>query len=186
VLGFGIFRSLGFVRIFPRNVVAQQRCGVFLYENFAFKFSAIDFHVLVGVSRVAIFASEFTAAIWVNGPIKWHAFRIASIQDRFHRQQEILRLGDRLFFSSELQERLRRGVLCPPVAQEESGPMAGGNPPWTVPDFAYASRVHPGHGVRSLLGQAFQGKKVGNELRGDERGGGDPLGTTPKGEELGT
>jgi hypothetical protein len=47
--------------------------------------------------------------------------------------------------------------------------------------------VNPGQGRRPLvLGHWHQGKKEGNEQRGDERGGAECLETAPKGGELGT
>lgn len=63
--------------------------------------------------------------------------------------------------------------------------MAGGNPPWGHPDFPCTSRLFPGQGDRPLVwGQAYQGKKEG-EQRGDERGGGAQENAAPKWGELG-
>ena len=64
--------------------------------------------------------------------------------------------------------------------------MAGGNPPRGAPDFPYASQLHPGQGARLLVwGLAHQGKTVGTQQRGDERGVGAGLGVPTKVGELG-
>src|SRR5271170_6037803 len=83
-------RALAGLAVFFRDLAPQQRAGVLLYEYFFLKVQPIQFHEFVGVPRVAIFASKLAAAVGIDGPFKWHALGIAAVQNRAHRQEEIL------------------------------------------------------------------------------------------------
>ena len=50
--------------------------GLLLDENLAFKIDALpEFHELVRVARIAVFAGEFAPAIRINSPGKWEIAR---------------------------------------------------------------------------------------------------------------
>src|SRR5262249_46251509 len=86
----------GIEGVFARDVAGQQGARVLLDENLAFKSTAIDFHVFVGVASVAIFAAKFAAAIGVDGPFERDAVGFAAVKDGLHGKKEILGLVFRL------------------------------------------------------------------------------------------
>ena len=53
-----------------------MRGGLLLDENLALEVDAVaEFHELVGVARIAVFAGEFAPAIRINSPGKWEIAR---------------------------------------------------------------------------------------------------------------
>ncbi len=79
------------LNLFHAQVAAGERAGILLDVNFLLEVGAVQLHVFVRVTRVAILAAEFAAAIGIHRPGKRHASRVAMIQDRSHGQQEIFR-----------------------------------------------------------------------------------------------
>src|SRR5262249_28079407 len=57
--------------------------------NLVLEFLSRELHEFMGISRVAIFASELAAAIGIDGPLKRH-LRLDAIEDRPRRNFEIL------------------------------------------------------------------------------------------------
>ena len=105
VFGLRVTRRFRFVGILLRDVARQQRGSILFHENLFLEVPAINFHIFVGVPRVAVFAGKLASPVGIDGPFKGHAVGIATVEDGFHRQQKILRLLHRLAL------RLRRRGL---------------------------------------------------------------------------
>src|SRR5579863_1027370 len=79
----------------PNLLVAQvplgEWTGIVLHIDLRFEALAIELHVLVRIAGVAIGAAEFAAAIGVHRPPEGNSLRMALVQDRFDRKEEILR-----------------------------------------------------------------------------------------------
>jgi len=73
------------------QIAASQPASVLFDVNLALEIRAIQFHKFMRVAGVAVDAAEFAAAIRIHGPAEGHAFGIATIQNRAHRQQKIFR-----------------------------------------------------------------------------------------------
>src|SRR5258708_1065947 len=75
----------------PPHVLRQQRRRILFHKNLFLEIFPVQLHVFVRVPRIAVFASKLASTVGVDRPFKRHALEIASIQDRSHRHQQILR-----------------------------------------------------------------------------------------------
>ena len=89
-IGRGAERD-GFVGLHAMQVVAEQSGGVLLDVDFLLELHAIaHFHELVGVAGVAVAASEFAAAVGIDGPGKRHlTVADAAVQQRLGGKREV-------------------------------------------------------------------------------------------------
>src|SRR5262249_8768163 len=74
-------RALTLIGIFPGDVLRQQRRSILLHKDFFLELTAIELHVFVRVTRVAILTGKFASAIRVDGPFERDAVGIAPVQD---------------------------------------------------------------------------------------------------------
>src|SRR5438552_13463784 len=76
---------------YAAQLLPQQVGGVLLDVNLLLEIHAVaHLHKFVGVARVAIFAGELAAAIRIDRPGKRHTRHIAAVEQRTHRQGEVL------------------------------------------------------------------------------------------------
>ena len=110
-----------------RQFLAQQVAGRALGVDLVFEIGRVEFHELVGVAGIAVFAADFAAAVRVDGPAEGHV-GFGAVQDAPRRNFEILHaaLGFEQFalgsesgdphechtLFSPFIRLLARGILC--------------------------------------------------------------------------
>src|SRR5947207_1816455 len=73
------------------EIATEQPAGVLLGVDFALEINPVaQLHKFMRVAGVAIFAGKLASAIRVDRPGKWHARNVTAVQQRPHRNREVL------------------------------------------------------------------------------------------------
>src|SRR4029077_18377629 len=78
-IGGGANRDVLAPDFLTRKIALGERPGILLHINLRLEITAIQLHILVGISRITISAAELAASVWIHRPGERHSLRIAVV-----------------------------------------------------------------------------------------------------------